>query len=69
MLDEPNANLDAAGEEALVRGDAGAEDEGVTTVVLVTHKVNILSMVDKMSDHAGRHGADVSARGTRFYVA
>ena len=47
VLDEPNANLDAAGEEALLAALQKLKTMGVT-VILVTHKVNILSMVDKL---------------------
>ena len=47
MLDEPNANLDAAGEEALLAALQKLKAMGVT-VILVTHKVNILSLVDKL---------------------
>ncbi len=45
VLDEPNANLDSAGEQALV--DAFVElKKHKRTVVVVTHKMNILSSVD-----------------------
>ena len=45
VLDEPNSNLDGAGEEALV--DAFAElKKQKRTVIVVTHKMNILSSVD-----------------------
>jgi len=47
VLDEPNANLDSAGEEALLTAIQRLRAEG-TTVVLITHKVNILSVVDKI---------------------
>lgn len=46
ILDEPNSNLDAAGEEALMKAIEQLKAKGVT-VVLVTHKVNILSVADK----------------------
>ena len=47
VLDEPNANLDSAGEEALLWAIHRLKAAG-TTVVLITHKVNILSVVDKI---------------------
>jgi len=47
VLDEPNANLDAAGEEALLQAIQRLKALG-TTVVIVTHKVNILAVVDKI---------------------
>ncbi len=47
VLDEPNANLDAEGEAALARAIMGARKEGVT-VVLVSHRKEILKMVDKI---------------------
>lgn len=47
VLDEPNANLDAAGEEALLAALQKLKLMGAT-VILVTHKINILSIVDKL---------------------
>lgn len=47
VLDEPNSNLDAAGEEALLRAIHGLKARG-QTVVLITHKVNILAAADKI---------------------
>jgi ATP-binding cassette subfamily C protein len=47
VLDEPNANLDSAGEEALVQAILRLKAAGVT-VVLITHKVNILSILDRI---------------------
>ena len=47
VLDEPNANLDAAGEQALLATLHRLKAAG-TTCVLITHKVNILSVVDKI---------------------
>jgi ATP-binding cassette subfamily C exporter for protease/lipase len=46
-LDEPNSNLDEAGEQALVAAINALKDAG-STVVLVTHRSNILAVVDKM---------------------
>jgi ATP-binding cassette subfamily C protein len=64
VLDEPNANLDAAGEEALLAAIQNLRSSR-TTVVIITHKVNVLALVDKiliMSDGA------VQAFGTRDTV-
>jgi len=47
VLDEPNANLDAAGEEALLRSIQKLKAQQ-TTVVIISHKVNILTAVDKI---------------------
>jgi ABC-type protease/lipase transport system fused ATPase/permease subunit len=45
VLDEPNANLDAQGEQALLTALAALK-EAKRTVVLVTHKTNVLSATD-----------------------
>lgn len=45
VLDEPNANLDAAGEQTLMN-TIRALKAAKRTVVLVTHKTNILTMCD-----------------------
>ncbi|WP_207481383.1 type I secretion system permease/ATPase [Arenibaculum pallidiluteum] len=47
VLDEPNANLDSEGEEALARALLGLKDEGCT-VLVVTHRTGLL----KACDHA-----------------
>jgi len=47
VLDEPNASLDAAGEEALVNAIATLK-ERETTVVVIAHRPNILRHVDKV---------------------
>ena len=47
VLDEPNANLDALGEKALVQAVQEAKKAG-STVILITHKTNILSLVDQI---------------------
>jgi len=46
LLDEPNANLDGAGEQAL--GEALAALRGRVTVVIVTHRTTLLQNVDKL---------------------
>lgn len=47
VLDEPNASLDSAGEEALVEAILAAK-EWESTVLLVTHQPSILLSVDKV---------------------
>jgi ATP-binding cassette, subfamily C, bacterial EexD len=47
VLDEPNANLDAAGEAALQRALAAAKGSR-TSVILVTHRRSILQRMDKI---------------------
>jgi ABC-type protease/lipase transport system fused ATPase/permease subunit len=47
VLDEPNANLDSEGEEALLRALSAAKSNG-TTVVLIAHRPSVLSVVDKL---------------------
>ena len=45
VLDEPNSNLDAIGENALAEAIRAMKERG-TTCILITHKANILKMVD-----------------------
>lgn len=47
VLDEPNSNLDTAGEQALVEAVMGCKERSATTVV-VTHRLSILGIVDKI---------------------
>ena len=47
VLDEPNSNLDSAGEAALSTALKGLRASGVTTVT-ITHRPNILTIVDKI---------------------
>ena len=47
VLDEPNANLDDAGEAALVRVLLDLKAQG-KTVVLMTHRLDILKVVDRV---------------------
>ena len=47
VLDEPNANLDAEGEAALLKAIAGAKTRGAT-VVMVSHKPSIFGSADKL---------------------
>ncbi len=47
LLDEPNANLDSAGEESLLKAIQNLKAMRAI-VLIVTHKVNILSVSDKI---------------------
>jgi PrtD family type I secretion system ABC transporter len=47
VLDEPNANLDADGDEGLLRALASLKQDGVT-VVIVAHRPSLLAGVDKL---------------------
>ena len=44
VLDEPNSNLDDAGEQALVRAVLDLKAQGCT-VIVVTHRTNIVGVV------------------------
>ena len=67
VLDEPNANLDDAGEAALVRAVRDLKSSG-STVVLVTHRPGILAVADRLVvlrqgavEHAGERDAVLAA--------
>ena len=47
VLDEPNSNLDGAGEAALAQALAGLKAERVTTVV-ISHRPSLIAHVDKI---------------------
>jgi ATP-binding cassette subfamily C protein len=47
VLDEPNASLDSAGEEALLAAIQKLKTNG-TTAVIITHKLNILTAADQI---------------------
>jgi ABC-type protease/lipase transport system fused ATPase/permease subunit len=47
VLDEPNSNLDADGEEALLAAMAEMKSRG-TTLVLVAHRRSLLAGIDKI---------------------
>ena len=47
VLDEPNSNLDDLGEAALIRAVQELKQRG-TTVILITHRTSIISVVDKL---------------------
>ncbi len=47
VLDEPNSNLDDVGEKALSTALQNLRQQGCT-VIIITHKVNIINQVDKI---------------------
>jgi PrtD family type I secretion system ABC transporter len=47
ILDEPNANLDEAGENALALALVNAREKGMS-VIVISHRPSILSVVDKI---------------------
>jgi len=47
VLDEPNSNLDDVGERALAMAMVGLKERG-STVFVITHKVGVLSQLDKL---------------------
>lgn len=47
VLDEPNANLDAEGEQSLVRAIQAARESGAI-VVLIAHRPSVMQIVDKI---------------------
>ena len=47
VLDEPNANLDAVGERALMRAIEQARDDGAI-VVMIAHRPTIMQVADKL---------------------
>ena len=48
VLDEPNANLDTEGEQALVKAMYQTKQEG-RTLILITHRGPLLSVVDRIA--------------------
>ena len=60
VLDEPNANLDGAGELALAHAVSGLRADGVTTVI-ITHRPALIAHVTKIlvldGGRARRYGA------------
>jgi PrtD family type I secretion system ABC transporter len=64
VLDEPNSNLDAAGEEALIAAISTMKKRGVT-VILVTHKVNLLAYCDEV---LVLNAGSVQAHGSRDQI-
>jgi len=61
VLDEPNSNLDEAGEEALVATVERMKAEG-RTVVLIAHRPNVLACVDEV---LVLRGGQTAASGSR----
>ena len=59
--DEPNSNLDSAGEEALTQAIRALKERGAT-VVLITHKINILATANKILVMAGGMVQDFGSR-------
>ena len=47
VLDEPNASLDSAGEQALLEAIGRAKEAG-TTVIVIAHKPQVMRVVDKI---------------------
>jgi ATP-binding cassette subfamily C protein len=47
VLDEPNANLDAEGEQSLIRAVNAARESGAI-VVLIAHRPSVMQVVDKI---------------------
>ena len=47
LLDEPNSNLDQAGDQALINTLASLKQQG-RTVIVITHRSNVLSQADKI---------------------
>ena len=47
VLDEPNSNLDGAGEVALAQAVSGLRADGVTTVI-ITHRPSLIAHVTKI---------------------
>lgn len=66
ILDEPNANLDAVGEQAL--SQAVAHLKATTAIIFVTHKPNLLALADKIlllqNGQAARFGERDSVLGS-----
>lgn len=64
ILDEPNASLDTAGEQALSRTIDRLKDQGVT-VIVISHKLPIIRQLDQM---IVLNAGSVVARGPTFDV-
>jgi ABC-type protease/lipase transport system fused ATPase/permease subunit len=64
VLDEPNASLDQGGEEALIETVRRFRSFG-STIILITHKISILTAADKI---LVLEGGAVQGFGTRHDV-
>jgi len=64
LLDEPNSNLDQAGDQALLDTLTNLKQQG-STVIVITHRSNILTQVDKIMLLVN---GEVSLYGTRDQV-
>lgn len=74
VLDEPNSNLDSAGEQALLQTIREAKKAGVT-IVLVAHRMSAMSVADKLLvlrdgsvDHFGARNDVIKAMSTQTSV-
>ena len=47
VLDEPNASLDAEGEDALLKAIEALKSQGAT-IIIISHKASIFRVADKM---------------------
>jgi ABC-type protease/lipase transport system fused ATPase/permease subunit len=47
VLDEPNANMDGAGEQALMQTIREAKKAGIT-VIIVAHRMSVMTVADKL---------------------
>ena len=47
VLDEPNANLDEAGEAALIKAVQDLQQQG-KTIILISHRMNIIDVADRI---------------------
>ena len=47
VLDEPNSNLDGEGDAALTKAISDAKERG-RTVLIVSHKLGVLPVIDKI---------------------
>ena len=62
VLDEPNANIDSAGEQALLHTLREAKKAG-TTIIVIAHRMSVMAVADKllvlrdgMVEHFGQRG-------------
>jgi len=64
VLDEPNASLDSAGEQALMQALTAAKEAG-KTIIVITHKPNLLAIVDNV---VVMRSGQISAAGPRDQI-